>query len=167
MASPSIIHIIGTTAFIIVLIMVTAYVFASTGILIKENEDKNMGKILDSLRLQLQYVLEVNTNMSTHLNYPLYVIGDRPYNIYVGSGDRLENQLGLNENLTSDEIILLIRDPANGHYKYIVIAENSSSYPIFLNKNPIVFSSTLIIYVEKIVTSQYMILSFNVEGRRA
>jgi hypothetical protein len=165
MASPTIIHVIGTATLIAVLIIISSYIFTSTQITIRDNERKNLEKIVDSLRLQLIYLLKINTNISLRLMYPLYAIYDHEYNIYVGSGYALMNTLSiLGEELDPNGIYVVAVDPSNNVYSYAYLVENATTKPIILSRNPVVFGSSLIVYAVKTLTPNNIYLDFRIEG---
>jgi len=162
MVSAAIVHVIGTTALIAVLSIVLIYTSTTTYIMMQTNEKNNLQKITDSLALQLNYLLKINTNMSLRLQYPVEAIYGHKYNIYIGSGKALEQLIG--EDLEDDGIYVLARDPSNNIYAYSFITYNATTLPIILEKDPAVFGSTTLTLINKTLIQDFIYISIRVQG---
>lgn len=160
MVSSAVIHVIGTTSLIVVLTIVMIYVSTMTYITLVENEKKNLQKIADSITLQILYMLQVDTNISLRLQYPVEAISDHKYNIYIGSGSSLEPVIG--EPLDPDAIYVVLKDPSNNVYAYSLVVENSTSRPIIIRGNIIIFGSTTATILVKTLTSTGIILEAHI-----
>ncbi|MEM1662009.1 MAG: hypothetical protein QXP72_04860 [Desulfurococcaceae archaeon] len=151
MVSPIVVHVIGFTAFILILSIVIGYVGYRTYTLILENEKKTLEKIAESISLQIQYVLWLDTNISISLRYPLESTYDRMYNIELGSGNVLKKKYPfLSNELNDNALYVLTLSVDNRVYGYSIITMNSTKKPIYLSQNPSVFSSGTITVIEKI-----------------
>ncbi|MEM1555008.1 MAG: hypothetical protein QXM54_00510 [Desulfurococcaceae archaeon] len=151
MVSPIVVHVIGFTAFILILSIVIGYVGYRTYTLILESEKKTLEKIAESISLQIQYVLWLDTNISISLRYPLESTYDRMYNIELGSGNVLKKKYPfLSNELNDNALYVLTLSVDNRVYGYSIITMNSTKKPIYLSQNPSVFSSGSITVIEKI-----------------
>lgn len=160
MVSSAIIHVIGTTSLIAVLTIIMIYVSTTTHLTLVENEEKNLQKIADSITLQILYVLQVDTNISLRLQYPVEAISNHKYNIYIGSGASLTGIIS--GQLDPDTIYVVLKDPSNNVYAYSLVVKNSTSRPIILRNNPIVFGSTTATIIVKTLTPTSIILEARV-----
>lgn len=151
MVSPIVVHVTGFTVFILILSIVIGYVFFRTYELIVSNEKRTLEIIANSISLQIQYVLWLNTNITISLRYPLESIYGRMYNIEVGSGLALKNKHGFlqNHDVRNDSLYVLTISVDNRAYSYSMITVNSTNKPIYLSNNPILFSSGTVTVLEK------------------
>ncbi len=166
MVSTIVVHLVGFAALIAVLATVIGYVGFTTYSLIAENEEKNFEKIVDSLALQLRYLMKINTNFSMVLRYPVEVIYNRRYNILIGSGEAITRDYPFITGLSNDTIYVVAVDLSNGRYAYSEIVVNATTKPLILNENPKIFGSGTITVVEKIVYDDYVYLNIVVKGVR-
>lgn len=150
MVSPIVVHVIGFTAFILILSIVIGYVGYKTYTLIIESEKNSLERIAESISLQIQYVLWLDTNISVTLRYPLESTYDRMYNIEVGSGAVLGGKYGFLKDKLSDNAIYVLAISVDGRaYGYSLVTINSTKKPIYLSPNPAVFGSGTVTVVEK------------------
>lgn len=169
MVSPIVVHVIGFTVFILILSIVIGYVFFKTYELIVSNERKTLETIAHSISLQIQYVLWLNTNITISLRYPLESIYGRMYNVEIGSGLMLKEKHGFlkDHNLRDNAIYVLAISVDNRAYGYSIVVSNSTSKPIYLSKNPVVFSSGTITVVEKTDYLTRIQMNIYIKGVRA
>lgn len=166
MVSPVVVHTIGVTALILILAVVTGYVWFKTLDLIVSNEKHNLQEIADSIAFQIRYMLRVNTNFSLTLRYPVYSIYDKMYNVEVGSGLALRGKYGFLTNLRSDAVYVLTISVENRAYGYAFIVDNTTKPYIYLNRDPVAFSSGTIVVADKNVYMDRVEININIVGVR-
>ncbi|OYT37641.1 MAG: hypothetical protein B6U89_07030 [Desulfurococcales archaeon ex4484_58] len=166
MVSTIVVHLVGFTTLMIILFMVIGYVGINTYMLIAENEEENLEKIVNSLALQLRYILKIKTNFSLTLRYPLEVIYGRQYNILIGSGEAIMNRYSFIRELDNNTIYVIAVDLSNYMYRSAIIAVNSTSKPLLLSEDPKIFGSGTVTVVEKIIYNNCIYLNIIVKGVR-
>jgi hypothetical protein len=90
MTSAALIHIIGTTALLVVLAFVVLHVNSTATIVKYQNLHANYERIASSITAQFLYALETEENITLRLIYPPEAANNEPYNIIIGSGSALK-----------------------------------------------------------------------------
>jgi len=87
-----IVHIIGTTAMILVFTAISLYAFSVLAQNTRTLEKELFQRIADSLAAQIYTIVNMNSNVSYMLDYPPAGIGGKEYLIIIGRGADLANQ---------------------------------------------------------------------------
>jgi len=164
MVSSAIIHVIGTSMLVMILLFVIIHTSTSTYLLIISNEKDNLEKIANSIALQITYTLYINTNTSIELNYPIVSIYNSEYNIIIGSGSSIKSLYPFIKDLDDDSIYVIAFDPANNVYAYAFLASSTSTPSITVEPDPKIFSSSSIAIVEKIIEGNNIVLRCHIVG---
>jgi len=174
MASPILIHVIGTMALIAVLFATILYTSIRTNTLIYENEKKTLERIARSIAYQILLAIMVKSDNSVLLNYPVEALYGRAYDVIIASGGRIRERYSFISGLSDKYIYVVAVDPVSRAYAYTVLVENTSSTPILIVESRegrscswsgvMLFSSGAIVYVKKTEASNQILLSCELKG---
>ncbi len=167
MVSSIVTHVIGTAALMVVLAMVISFTSSTTSYVIYNNERRVLVSIAESIALQLKYAINSRSDTNVTLDYPLWVVGQQPYMILVGSGLALKNKYDFlwSQNLSSDAIYVIVVSIDYRVYGCKIVCNQSfSNYFIVVEDDPARFSSTRLVQLRQRVIGDTIILEFVVIG---
>jgi len=170
--------IIGTTAFIFILLAVVGYTGFRTLTLMRESEVKAYEKISASIAYQILLVMAVKSNNSALLNYPVEGAHDRLYEVAVGNGTTLMSRYRFVTGLLDNYTYVLVVDPVSTTYGFTPLFENSTTAPVVIveaqslgagekscsHDGFILFTSNSAVLIEKNVASNKILLTCKFKG---
>jgi len=174
MASPVLIHVIGTVALLAALFSTILYTAIRTNTLIYENERKTLERIANSIAYQVLLAIMVKSNTSILLNYPVEGMYGRPYDVVIASGNIVSEKYSFIKGLSSEYVYVVVVDSATNAYAYAVLAENTTATPIHIVESGserscswpgyMLFSSGAVVYVVKAEVNGRILLSCELKG---
>ncbi len=158
MASPALVHVIGTVALITILVTIIHFTSSVTTITMYYNDKNMLETIAESIYLQLKYALKTKTNLSIILDYPIEISSGKEYNLVFGYASAINNTYHIFSNTTNPFSIYVLAITLDGSvYGYhkicdpVVDGSNISfigSYRVFgsrlIVKTELVFSGNII-----------------------
>ncbi len=168
MVSTSLVHVIGTVTLIVMLTIISLYVYTDARITMYTNTKRNLQLIAELVALQVKYILYANSNISQTLDYPLMVSHGEYYNIYIGTGDKLHYEISVLPNLTKNALyaVAILPDKTNYGYALIINSTTFLNKQIILSEDPIFFGSTTITKLNVTVQNNNIIIDYVIEGMK-
>ncbi len=165
MVSTAVVHVIGSTAFIVLIVFTIAHVTSTMKIMEKDLTREYYEKIADSISVQVLYCLFKNSNLTLKMEYPVTVGYNKPYNIIIGSGEMIKSKYPFLTGLTSSNIYVVVISTDNNIYAYrIIVGKSYNNKIIVLNKDPALFGSTTLTYINITVLRDSIYIDFIIKG---
>ncbi len=149
MATPVIVHVIGSAALMAILIIVLIMASSITATMMYNNKKYNLEATAESVGLQIKYALQTLTNLSIVLDYPLEIAYETEYNIIIGNGSTLNSRYSVLPQLDPNNIYVVAITPDETVYGYYRIANTTyNGYQIVIVDGYKIFGSRFIVRVD-------------------
>ncbi|ABN70563.1 hypothetical protein Smar_1474 [Staphylothermus marinus F1] len=165
MATPAIIHMIGTLALVIVLAFVILHVSSTITVMKNDALVNNFKRIADSVSTQILYAIMWHNNLSIRLMYPPQAGYGQQYNIIIGTGAAIRSHYKIFNVPNDNTLYIVITTPDNTIHVEKKIIETTNGYTtITMVNDPILFGSSTITYLDIRVVNNNIYVNIVVKG---
>ncbi len=168
MPSPVVVHVIGSTALMVVLYTVMLFTAFVSGYVVNTSERNVLVAAAESISLQLKYAINSRTNTNVSLDYPLWSSSNRPYNIIIGNGSSIKARYSFLNHLEDGTIYVVTLSIDMRVYGVSEVCNGSfNGYHVVVSGGLALFGSTRLVTLNQYVIGNKIILDFVVVGEKS